>query len=107
DYLASGGGVLVEPVGRRQSVAELARAVRSLTPSKRRELGEAAQREIADHYTWPAKVRQMLRVYQSVCKSAGTAPGAVSLVGEHVYVDSDQSRRVESAVFVAVRSQPR
>ena len=69
DYLASGGGVLVEPVGRRQSVAELAKAVQSLTPSKRRELGEAAQRKIADHYTWPAKVRQILGVYQSVCKS--------------------------------------
>jgi glycosyltransferase involved in cell wall biosynthesis len=106
DYLASGGGVLVEPVGRRQSVAELANAVRSLTPSKRRELGEAAQREIADHYTWPAKVRQILGVYQWVCKSAGTAPGAGSPVEEHVYVDCDQSRGVESAVCVAMRSQP-
>ena len=64
DYLASGGGVLVEPLGRRRSVAELAKAVRSLTPSKRRELGEAAQRKIADHYTWPAKVRQILGMYQ-------------------------------------------
>jgi glycogen synthase len=106
DYLASGAGVLVEPVDRRQSVADLAKAVQSLTPSKRRELGEAAQREIADHYTWPAKVRQMLRVYQSVCKSAGTAPGAVSTVEEHVYLDRDQSRGVESAVCVAMRSQP-
>ena len=107
DYLASGGGVLVEPVDRRQSVADLAKAVRSLTPSKRRELGGAAQREIADHYTWPAKVRQMLRVYQSVCKSAGTAPGAISSVEKHAYVDCDQSRGVESAICVAMRSQPR
>ena len=106
DYLASGGGVLVEPVDRRRSVAELAKAVLSLTPSKRRELGGAAQREIADHYTWPAKVRQMLRVYQSVCKSAGTAPGAISSVEKHAYVDCDQSRGFESAVRVAVRSQP-
>jgi glycosyltransferase involved in cell wall biosynthesis len=106
DYLASGAGVLVEPVDRPRSIAELAKAVQSLTPSKRRELGEAAQREIADHYTWPAKVRQMLRVYQSVCKSAGTAPGAVSTVEEHVYLDRDQSRGVESAVCVAMRSQP-
>ena len=80
EYLASGGGVLVEPVGRRQSVTELAKAVRSLTPGKRRELGEAAKRQIADHYAWPAKVREILRVYQSVCKSAGSAPGAVSPV---------------------------
>ena len=52
----------------RQAVAELAKAVLSLTPSKRRELGEAAQRRIADRYTWPAKVRQVLGVYQAVCK---------------------------------------
>ena len=84
DYLTSGSGVLVEPVGRRRSVAELAKAVRSLTPSKRRELGEAAQRKIADHYTWPAKVRQIVGIYQSVRKSAGTAPGAVSPAEEHL-----------------------
>jgi glycosyltransferase involved in cell wall biosynthesis len=66
DYLASGAGVLVEPVGRRQSVAELAKVVRSLTPSKRRELGETAQRTIVDHYTWPAKARQILGVYHQL-----------------------------------------
>ncbi len=69
DYLAAGDGVLVEPVGRRQAVAGLVEAVRSLTPNKRRELGEAAQRRIADLYTWPAKIRHILEVYQSVCKS--------------------------------------
>jgi glycosyltransferase involved in cell wall biosynthesis len=106
DYLASGGGVLVAPVDRRQSVAELAKAVQSLTPHRRRELGLAAQCEIADHYTWPAKVRQMLRVYQSVCKSAGTAPGAVPAVEDHVYVDRNQSPGVESAICVSMRSQP-
>jgi glycosyltransferase involved in cell wall biosynthesis len=78
DYLASGGGVLVEPFGRRQSVTELAEAVRSLTPSKRRELGEAAQRVIADHYTWPAKVRQILRAYRQAYQRA--APGTISPV---------------------------
>lgn len=79
DYMASGGGVLVDPVSRRQAVAELAKAVRSLTPSKRRELGEAAQRKIADHYTWPAKVRQILAVYQQAHQQAR---GAVSSVKE-------------------------
>jgi glycosyltransferase involved in cell wall biosynthesis len=64
DYLASGCGVLVEPLGRRRSVAELVKAVQNLTPSKRRELGKAAQREIAGHYTWPAKVRQILAMYR-------------------------------------------
>ena len=86
DYLGAGDGVLVEPVGRRQAVAELARAVRCLTPSKRRELGEAAQRKIADQYTWPAKVKQIVRIYESVCESAGTAPGTVS-PRENIYVD--------------------
>ena len=64
DYLASGGGVLVEPLDRGRSVAELVKAVQSLTPGKQRELGEAAQRKIADCYTWPAKVRQILETYQ-------------------------------------------
>jgi hypothetical protein len=106
DYLASGGGGLVEPVGRQQSVAELVKAVRSLTPSRRRELGEAAQRKIADYYTWPAKVRQILEVYQSVCKFAGTASGTVSPVEQDDYVDCDQSRGIESALRVAMRSKP-
>lgn len=71
EYLSSGGGVLVEPADHRGSVAELAKAVQSLTPSKRRELGEAAQRKISDNYTWAAKVPQMLEVYQSVCEPGG------------------------------------
>jgi glycosyltransferase involved in cell wall biosynthesis len=66
DYLASGGGVLVKPVGRQRSVAELVKAVRSLTASKRRELGDIAQRKVADHYTWPAKVRQIIETYQEI-----------------------------------------
>jgi glycosyltransferase involved in cell wall biosynthesis len=84
DYLESGSGVLVEPVGRRQSIAELAKAVQCLTPSKRHELGEAAQRKIAAHYTWPDKVRQIIAIYQSVRKSPRTAPGTVSPAGEHL-----------------------
>jgi len=68
DYLAEGGGVLVDPVGRRQAVTELTNAVLNLTPSRRRKLGAAAQRRIADQYTWPAKVRRIIGVYQSVCK---------------------------------------
>lgn len=78
DYLASGGGVLVEPYGREQSVTELAEAVRSLTPARRRELGEAAQRVIADHYTWPAKVRQILGAYRQAYQRSST--GAISSV---------------------------
>jgi glycosyltransferase involved in cell wall biosynthesis len=64
DYLASGGGVLVEPLGRQLSIAELVKAVCNLTPDKRRELGESAQRKIAYYYTWPAKVQQMLDIYK-------------------------------------------
>ena len=84
DYLALGSGVLVEPVERRQSIAELVKAVRCLSPSSRRSLGEAAQRKIADHYTWPAKVRQIVEVYRSVSKSAGIVPGAISPEEEHI-----------------------
>jgi glycosyltransferase involved in cell wall biosynthesis len=63
DYLASGGGLLVEPLGRERAIAGLVETVLSLTPSKRRELGEAAQRKIGDYYTWPAKVRQIVGTY--------------------------------------------
>lgn len=69
EYLADGAGVLVEPGSRRETVAQMAQAVLSLTPHKRREIGDIAQRRIADHYTWPAKIRQMLAVYRSACKS--------------------------------------
>jgi glycosyltransferase involved in cell wall biosynthesis len=79
DYLASGGGVLVEPVDCRQSVAELAKMLQSLTPSRRRELGEAAQRKIANHYTWPAKVRQILGVYQQLSKGSDSRVGSETL----------------------------
>jgi glycosyltransferase involved in cell wall biosynthesis len=82
EYLTSGTGVLVEPVDRQQSVKELAQAVRSLTPIKRRELGEAAQRKIADHYTWTAKVQQIVSIYRSVCESAGTAHDVVPAAEE-------------------------
>jgi glycosyltransferase involved in cell wall biosynthesis len=85
DYLASGSGVLVEPVGRRRLVADLAKAVQCLTPSKRRELGEAAQRKIADQYTWSAKVRQIVGIYQSIRKSAELSTCAVSPAEEPLH----------------------
>ena len=83
DYLGSESGVLVEPVDRRNLITELTKAVRHLTPSRRRELGAAAQREIVDHYTWPAKGRQMVEIYQSVRKSAKIIPGVVSSAEVH------------------------
>ena len=79
DYLASGGGMVVEPLDRRQSVTELVKAVQGLTPSKRRDLGEAAQRKIADYYTWAAKVRQILGIYQQ--------SKAANLIGEEMASD--------------------
>jgi len=69
DYLANGAGVLVDPVGRREAVTEMTSAVLGLTPTSRRKIGAAAQRRIADQYTWPAKARQIIGVYQSVCAS--------------------------------------
>jgi len=76
DYISPDDGVLVEPANRDQAVAELAGAVLALTPGKRRDMGEAAQHRIANHYTWPAKARQILKVYKSVCGL--TASGAAS-----------------------------
>lgn len=76
DYLAGGGGILVDPVSRSHAVTELADAVLSLTPEMRRELGTTAQRRITEHYMWPAKASQMLRIYQSVCKSSEFARSA-------------------------------
>ena len=106
DYLASGGGVLVEPVGRRRSVAELAKAVRSLTPSKRRSLARRHNARLPIDYTWPAKVRQIVGMYQSVRKSAGSRSRRCFTRGRGIYVDCDQSGGVEFAVCVAMRSQP-
>ena len=66
DYLDATCGVLIEPLSRRHAVAEMAKALLNMTPGKRRELGEAAQRRIAEEYTWPAKVRHILEVYRFV-----------------------------------------
>ncbi len=78
DYLAGGAGMLIEPGDRHEEVAELTRAVLSLTPARRQELGETARRRVADHYTWPAKIRQVLGVYQSVTQ---LSPFVVSAQG--------------------------
>ena len=66
DYLDGTCGVLIEPISRRHAVAEMVKALLRLTPDRRRELGEAAQRRIAEDYTWPAKVRHIVEVYRSV-----------------------------------------
>jgi glycosyltransferase involved in cell wall biosynthesis len=76
DYLAAGEGVLIDPASRSQAVAELAEAVLGLTPRRRRELGKAAQQRVAADYLWPVKASQMLRIYQSVCRSSDTSQPA-------------------------------
>lgn len=73
DYIAPGCGVAVEPTARPRLIADLASAVEELTPDKRRSLGDAAQREIAEKYTWPAKVRQILEWYASICDASKAA----------------------------------
>ncbi|WP_161602505.1 glycosyltransferase family 4 protein [Tautonia marina] len=72
EYLAPGCGVAVEPAPRPQLIAELVQAVQGLTPETRRRLGAAAQREIAEKYTWPAKVRQVLKLYATACDDASS-----------------------------------
>jgi glycosyltransferase involved in cell wall biosynthesis len=66
DYLDETCGVLIDPIGRQHAITEMVAAVLASTPDARRALGEAAQRRIAEHYTWPAKVRQIVNVYQSI-----------------------------------------
>jgi glycosyltransferase involved in cell wall biosynthesis len=78
DYLAAGEGVLIEPHSRSQAVAELADAVLSLTPQRRKELGKAAQQRVADDYMWPAKANHMLRIYRSVCRPSDAVEPAQS-----------------------------
>lgn len=76
DYLDAECGVLIEPISRDHTVAAMVSAVLDLTPDKRRAFGEAAQRRIAEDYTWPAKVRQILGVYQAILKAPETVPSA-------------------------------
>ncbi|WP_337173235.1 glycosyltransferase family 4 protein [Paludisphaera sp.] len=70
DYIAPGCGVAIEPTPRPRLISDLARAVQELTPERRRDLGEAARREIAEKYTWPAKVRQVLDLYAEACEAS-------------------------------------
>ena len=73
EYLADGCGLAVAPAERRQLIADLVKAVQELTPEKRRSLGEAAQRKIAEKYTWPAKVRQIIEKYAAICEAGRPA----------------------------------
>jgi glycosyltransferase involved in cell wall biosynthesis len=73
EYLAPWCGVAVEPAARPDLIADLVKAVLELTPEKRRSLGEAAQREIAEKYTWPSKARQVLKLYAEVCDAGRPA----------------------------------
>lgn len=74
DYLAPECGVAVDPAPRPRLIAKLVKAVQDLTPEKRRKMGEAARREIADRYTWPAKVREILAWYGATCDDGTLAP---------------------------------
>jgi len=92
DYLDENCGVLIEPLSRQHAVAEMVRAVLALTPEKRRALGETAQRRVAEHYTWPAKVRQILGVYRSIC----AVPDMVSSAGHPGALSSDEESEARS-----------
>ncbi len=75
DYLAEGGGILIDPVRPEHTVAEMVKAVLQSTPESRRRLGETARARITEYYSWSAKVDQILEIYQSVCaqRSADSA----------------------------------
>lgn len=74
DYVQPAFGVAVDPAPRPQIVAELVKAIQALTPEQRRKMGAAAQQEINDHYTWPAKVQQVLAMYELACNAETLKP---------------------------------
>lgn len=75
DYLAKGGGILINPSNRERMVTEIAEVILGLTPAKRQELGAVARQIIIEHYTWPTKVRKIVDVYRSVCEGYAQSLG--------------------------------
>ena len=69
DYLAKGGGILINPSNHERMAAEIAKVILGLTPAERNELGTVAQKIIIEHYTWPSKVRKIIDIYRSVCEA--------------------------------------
>lgn len=77
DYLARGGGILIEPAKREQTISAITDAVLGMSHSQRLELGETARRIVAEEYTWPTKIQKTLDLYRSVCqKAVGTGATA-------------------------------
>jgi glycosyltransferase involved in cell wall biosynthesis len=65
-------GRVVAPLDVEQTVNDLSKAMRELASDSdmRTNLGEAASRRVASHFTWEHKVDQLMRVYEQALKSA-------------------------------------
>ncbi|WP_197526806.1 glycosyltransferase family 4 protein [Pirellulimonas nuda] len=90
DYVRPPFGVAIDPAPRRQVIAEMVKAIQSLTPEKRRRMGAAAQKEIADHYAWPAKIQEILAKYKDACGADTHTPKAEG-TAESLCVESSPS----------------
>jgi glycosyltransferase involved in cell wall biosynthesis len=72
DYITPETGVLVDPVGRAEFIHALAGAMNDLAndPHKAARMGDAARSRVEENYTWAAKARQMIEIYQSAIETA-------------------------------------
>ncbi len=72
DYVTPDTGFLVEPSGREPFIAGLAGAMNALAadPSRARSMGVAARNRVAADFTWAAKARRMVEIYESIQRPA-------------------------------------
>lgn len=72
DYVTPESGFLIAPSGREAFVEGLAGAMRTLgaDPPLAARMGEAGRARVEAHFTWAAKARRMLAIYEDVKKNA-------------------------------------
>ncbi len=73
DYVTPGAGFLIAPSGRDAFVRDFSAAMRKLGADRAlaAEMGEAGRARVEAHFTWAAKARRMLTIYESAKKSRG------------------------------------
>lgn len=70
DYVTPETGFLVAPSGRDAFVRSFAAAMRALAadPASAAAMGEAGRRRVEAHFTWAAKARRILTIYEEAAK---------------------------------------
>jgi glycosyltransferase involved in cell wall biosynthesis len=71
DYVTPDTGFLIAPSGRDAFVRSFAAAMRALAadPARAAAMGEAGRRRVEAHFTWAAKARRILTIYEEAAKS--------------------------------------